>query len=91
MGVAAGIELVAVGIAFWAVAAFSLVLAWRAGKMASRGAYGISRHPIFAWRIWSVLPSLAFMPDSWVFLACAAWFSVIARGAAKKEEQTTGT
>ena len=86
VGVAAGIELAAVGIAFWAVAAFSLVRAWRAGKMASRGAYGISRHPIFAWWIWSVLPALAFMLDSWLFLACAVFFYVASRGAARKED-----
>ena len=69
IGFAAGIELAALGLLFWASAAFCLVRAHRAGRLATRGAYGLCRNPIFSWWIYSVLPALALCLDSWLLLA----------------------
>lgn len=84
---AAGLELAAVGLLFWASAAFGLVRAFRAGRLATRGAYGLCRHPIFSWWIFFVLPAAALILDAWPFLACAAAFYALARGGARREEE----
>lgn len=86
VGVAAGIELAAVGIAFLAAAAAGLLLARRRGALAKRGAFGLCRHPIGAWMVWSVTPSLALLLDSWLFLAAAPLVYTAARLIAKPED-----
>ncbi len=85
---AAGIELAAFGLAFWLSAAIGLLSAFRAGTLATRGAYGLCRHPIFSWWILFILPPLALILDSWIFLAVAVVFRVVAGPAAKREEES---
>ena|GEM_PF-328862 len=88
VGLAVGIELFAVGLLFWASAAVRLIAAFRAGRLATRGAYGLCRHPIFAWWIYFVLPALALCLDSWLFAALAVFLYFLARDGAQKEEAT---
>ncbi|MFP4444577.1 MAG: hypothetical protein ACLFST_15765, partial [Spirochaetia bacterium] len=85
-GLAFGIALAAVGIVFWAAAAVSLIPAYREDRLAARGAYGLSRHPIYAWWIFFILPPAAFILNSWAFLAAALGFYLIVRPAMKKED-----
>lgn len=61
---ASGIELAAVGLVFWADAAYRLLRAWKRKEVASRGAYGLCRNPIFSWWIFFVLPPVALIADS---------------------------
>jgi len=84
---AIGIELAALGLVFWADAAIRLLLAWKRGEIARRGAYGLCRHPIFSWWIFSVLPALALLLDSWPFLASALVLRLVAQLAADREEE----
>ncbi|HAE21116.1 MAG TPA: hypothetical protein DCG47_02175 [Spirochaetaceae bacterium] len=84
---AAGIELLGLGFLFQASAAFELVRAWKKGRVATRGAYGLSRNPIFSWWIFSVIPSFALLLDSWLFLPVAILFRLVAGKAAKAEER----
>lgn len=86
VGFAAGIELAALGLPFWASAAFSLVRAYKAERLATRGAYGLCRNPIFSWWIYSVLPALGLCLDSWLILALAPALYLLARPSAKREE-----
>jgi protein-S-isoprenylcysteine O-methyltransferase Ste14 len=83
---AAGIELAAVGLAFWASAVFSLIMALRRGRLATRGAFGLCRHPTYAWWVWSVVPSCALLLDSWLFFPLALYSLVAARILAKRED-----
>jgi protein-S-isoprenylcysteine O-methyltransferase Ste14 len=85
---AAGIELACIGIVFWADAAVRLVMAWRSGTIAKTGAYGLCRHPIFSWWIFSVLPACAFIFDSWAFLVAALVLRIAAQGGADREEDS---
>lgn len=87
VGVAVGIELAAAGLLFWASAAYHLVRAWKRGRLATRGAYGLCRHPVHGWWIWSVLPSLALLLDSWLLLVVALFFWIAARRLQEREEQ----
>lgn len=87
VGVAAGIELAAAGLLLWAAAAVGFVRAWKKGGFAARGAYGLCRHPLHGWWIWSVLPSLALMLNSWLFLVVALVSWIAARPLQEREEQ----
>ncbi len=84
---AAGIELLGLGALFQASAAFELVRAWKKSRLATRGAYGLSRNPIFSWWIFSILPSFALLLDSWLFLPVALLFRLVAGKAAEAEER----
>jgi len=83
---AAGIELAAAGFTFWAAAVFTLIVALRRGRLATRGAFGLCRHPTYAWWVWSVVPSCALLLDSWLFLPLALYSYIVARILAKKED-----
>ncbi|HUX12371.1 MAG TPA: isoprenylcysteine carboxylmethyltransferase family protein [Spirochaetia bacterium] len=82
----AAIVLIALAVPFWVSAAFELVRAWRNRRLATRGAFGLSRHPIFAVWIWFVLPVTAFLADSWYFLAADLVFLVASIASARTEE-----
>ncbi len=83
----AGAIISMLGALFWASAAFELVRAWMKKTLATRGAYGLCRHPIFAVWIWFILPAVAFFADSWFFLTAAAIFLVTSLIAARREEE----
>ncbi len=83
---ALAIELGVFGLAFWADSAARLLKSWRSRTLAVKGSFGLSRHPIFSWWLWSVLPCLALALDSWPFLAADAVFFLAVRKAAAREE-----
>lgn len=87
---ALGILLAVFGLAFQASSAFELIRAYRAGKLATRGSFGLCRNPIFSWWIFSILPALALMLNSWLLLAVAVVFRVLSGGLAKTEEAELG-
>lgn len=82
----AGIVLAVLGLLFQASSAFVLISSYRAGRLATRGSYGLCRHPIFSWWIFSVLPALALVLNSWLFLAVAVLFRILSGRLAQKEE-----
>jgi protein-S-isoprenylcysteine O-methyltransferase Ste14 len=86
VGVIVGIELAAVGLVFWALATVPLVRAYRADRLATRGAFALSRHPIFAWWVFFILPAAAFITNSWLFLVAALAIGLLLRPAMKKED-----
>ena len=88
VGKAAGTEWFAFGLLFWASAALRLIPALGKGRLATRGAYGLCRHPIFAWWIYFVLPAVSLFLDSWIFAALTALLYFLAREAAVREEAT---
>ena len=84
---AAGIVLAALGLAFQASAAFGLIRAYRAEKLAVRGAFGLCRNPISAWWIFSVIPALTLILNSWLLFPVAVLFRFLAGGMARAEEK----
>lgn len=85
--VALAIELGVLGLVFWADAAVRLLGSWKTRSLAVGGAFGLARHPIFSWWLWSVLPTLALAFDSWPFLAVIPAFFLAARKGAAEEER----
>jgi protein-S-isoprenylcysteine O-methyltransferase Ste14 len=84
---AAGIVLAAVGLLFQVSAGFELIRAYRAEKLAVRGAFGLCRNPISAWWIFSVIPAAALLLNSWLFFPVAILFRILSGGMARDEEK----
>lgn len=62
--IALAIELDSFGLVFWFSATVGLLSSWKTKSLASGGSFGLARHPIFSWWLWSVLPALALAFDS---------------------------
>jgi protein-S-isoprenylcysteine O-methyltransferase Ste14 len=66
--VALGVALLAVGIPLCVLAIVTLARDFEAGKLFTRGAYGLCRHPIYgSWVVFNV-PGLVLLADCWVGL-----------------------
>lgn len=83
---ALAVILASLGAVFWASATRRLLASWRRQELATGGAFALTRHPIFSWWLWSVLPSLALALDAWPFLAVIPVFYLAARRGAALEE-----
>ena len=67
----AGFVLLALGAALWTGGIVQLFLAFPKGKLATTGAYGVCRNPIYASFIVFVLPAISILALTWVWLAVA--------------------
>jgi protein-S-isoprenylcysteine O-methyltransferase Ste14 len=85
-GMAIGLELCAIGLLFWVSAAAKLIPALKEGRLATSGAYGLCRHPIYAWWVYFLLPAIALCLDSWMFIALSIFVYFLSRNGAMKEE-----
>ena len=86
VGFALGIELAAVGLVFWASAAYQLLSAHKNGRLATGGTYGLCRNPIFSWWIFFVFPMLALGLDSWLILVLSPFTFFLVRPSTRREE-----
>jgi protein-S-isoprenylcysteine O-methyltransferase Ste14 len=86
VGIAAGIVLASLGLVFWISAAVALIRAYREDRLATGGAYGLSRHPIIAWWVFFVLPPVALITNSWLFLGAALALGLLALPFMRAEE-----
>lgn len=86
VGRIAGFAIGGAGLVFWASAAAGLLRAYKADRLCTTGAYGLCRHPIFAWWVFFVLPPVALVLDSWLFLVAAALVAWAVRPAMADEE-----
>lgn len=67
----AGFVLLALGAALWTGGFVQLLLAFPKGKLATTGAYGVCRNPIYASFIAFILPAISILALTWVWLAVA--------------------
>jgi protein-S-isoprenylcysteine O-methyltransferase Ste14 len=87
IALAAGIVLAVLGLVFQASAAFELIRAYGADKLAVKGAFGLCRNPIAAWWIFSVIPATGLVLNSWLLFPVAILFRILAGGMARDEEK----
>mgnify|MGYP006304713283 CR=1 FL=1 len=86
VGPAVGTAIAAVGIVFSVAAVIGLIRAHQEDRLAVRGAYGLCRHPIYAWLIFLVPPPVALLSNSWLFfLLCPVVFALL-RGPIRLED-----
>lgn len=64
----AGSLLMILGLIFWASAVFQLVTGFSRGKLVTSGAYGIVRNPIYSSVALFILPAIAMITLTWVYL-----------------------
>ncbi|HWQ84402.1 MAG TPA: methyltransferase [Anaerolineales bacterium] len=68
----AGYLLLAPGLLLWGAAVIQLLTGFSRGSLVTTGAYGVVRNPIYASVIWFILPGVALLTLSWVYLVPAA-------------------
>jgi protein-S-isoprenylcysteine O-methyltransferase Ste14 len=63
-----GYVLLIFGILFWGTAVIQLVTGFNRGKLLTTGAYGFVRNPIYSSAIFLILPAVAIITFTWVYL-----------------------
>ncbi len=56
--------------------ALRLLRALKRKTLATRGSYAACRHPLFAWWIFLLLPTLALLLDNWIFAVASACLAI---------------
>ena len=64
----AGYILLLPGLLLWASAVIQLMTGFSQGKLVTTGAYGVVRNPIYSSVTFFILPAVALMTLSWVYL-----------------------
>ena len=66
-----GYLLLLLGLALWATAVFQLMASFYKGKLVTTGAYGVVRNPIYSSVAFFILPAVALMTLTWVYLVAS--------------------
>lgn len=61
------------GLALWGTAVVQLLVGFTRGKLVTTGAYGIVRNPIYCSVTFFILPAVALMTLTWVYLVPAVF------------------
>ncbi len=80
--VALGALLVLLGVPMWLIAVVSVMRAYNSDRLVTSGVFGLCRHPVYGAWIVLILPGIALITRSWVFLippivACAVFKALI--------------
>ncbi|HEX9013535.1 MAG TPA: isoprenylcysteine carboxylmethyltransferase family protein, partial [Anaerolineaceae bacterium] len=68
-----GYLFVLLGGVLWAAAVAQLMLGFSRGKLVTTGAYGVVRNPIYSSVTWFILPAVAMLTLTWVYLVPAVF------------------
>lgn len=63
-----GYVLLVMGLILWASAVIQLLMGFSQGKLVTTGAYGIVRNPIYSSVTFFILPAVALLTLTWVYL-----------------------
>lgn len=69
----AGYVLLFLGLILWATALVQLLSGFSRGRLVTTGAYGLVRNPLYSSATFFILPGVAFMTLTWVYLLVAAF------------------
>ena len=83
----AGWVLMVPGILIWVCAVIQFAFGFPKGKLITKGAYSLSRNPIYSSWILFILPGIAMVFDNWIFLLAAAAMFVAFEIFIKEEEK----
>jgi protein-S-isoprenylcysteine O-methyltransferase Ste14 len=72
----AGYILLAPGLILWAAAVIQLLTGFSKGKLVTTGAYGVVRNPIYSSVTFFVLPAVALLTLTWVYLVASVFLYV---------------
>ena len=68
-----GYVLLVPGIILWGTAVIQLLTGFPQGKLVTSGAYGVVRNPIYSSATFFILPAVALMTLTWVYLVASAF------------------
>lgn len=61
------------GLILWGTAVIQLMAGFSQGKLVTTGAYGVARNPIYASATFFILPAVAFLTLTWVYLVVSVF------------------
>ena len=86
-----GYVLLPLGIILWASAVFQLMMGFSKAKLVTTGAYGVVRNPIYSSVTFFILPAVALMTLTWVYLVVSVFLYVgVMIFIGTEEKQLTG-
>jgi len=71
-----GYVLLVPGVLLWGAAVIQLMTGFSRGRLVTTGAYGIVRNPIYSSVTFFVLPAVALMTTTWVYLVASVFLYV---------------
>ncbi|MBN1402533.1 MAG: isoprenylcysteine carboxylmethyltransferase family protein [Anaerolineae bacterium] len=71
-----GYVLLAPGLILWGAAVLQLLTGFSQGKLVTRGAYGVVRNPIYSSATFFILPAIALITLTWVYLVPSVFLYV---------------
>ena len=71
-----GYLLLVPGLILWGTAVIQLITGFSKGKLVITGAYGVVRNPIYSSVTFFILPAIALMTLTWVYLVAALFLYV---------------
>ena len=71
-----GYLLLLLGLILWGAAVIQLMTGFSKGKLVTTGAYGVVRNPIYSSATFFILPAVALMTLTWVYLVAAIFLYV---------------
>ena len=71
-----GYLLLLLGLILWGTAVIQLLTGFSRGQLVTTGAYGIVRNPIYASVTFFILPAVALMTFTWVYLVASVFLYV---------------
>jgi protein-S-isoprenylcysteine O-methyltransferase Ste14 len=83
----AGYLLLLLGLILWGAAVVQLITGFSKGKLVITGAYGVVRNPIYSSVTFFILPAVALMMLTWVYLVVSIFLYVGVMIFIGKEEQ----
>lgn len=71
-----GYVLLLPGVILWGMAVTQLLMGFPKGKLVTTGAYGVVRNPIYSSVTFFILPAVALMTHTWVYLVVSIFLYV---------------
>jgi protein-S-isoprenylcysteine O-methyltransferase Ste14 len=86
-----GYLLLLLGLILWAAAVIQLTAGFSKGKLVTIGAYGVVRNPIYSSVTFFILPAVALMTLTWVYIVASVFLYVGVMIFIGKEEKQLST
>jgi protein-S-isoprenylcysteine O-methyltransferase Ste14 len=71
-----GYVLLPIGLILWGAAVIQLMMGFSKGKLVTTGAYGVVRNPIYSSVTFFILPAVALITLTWVYLVVSVFLYV---------------
>lgn len=79
--------LLAVSLPVYVLTIVPLWKGYHEGKLVTTGTYAVCRHPLYAMWILLIMPAVALLMKSWLFLTAAVFMYVVTRIEVRREEE----